>query len=401
MSAASSRGESKRRALVILPEAAYPVAGGGPLRTACMLEFLREHFALDVIHFRLSGDPDPLAQYPRGMVARQLLIDLPLHSKAFLPRLGRNLLRGIRGVPPLVDRFSGHADSVAQFLHGQNYHLAWCEHFWTAPYAPILRPHAKKLVLDLHNIESEYFRLAALHAGGREAWLWRRFERVSRRAEQRLLPQFDLALTTSELDAARLGHAACPRVVAIPNTIPSTPPPQRQFTHSIAFSGNFAYSPNFEGMRWFAKFVWPQLFLTLPRLRLRVIGKEAELVRPLFTSLERVDIVGPVADAIQEIAHSPVAVAPLLVGSGTRLKILEAWAAGAAVVSTTLGAEGLLAEAGTHLFIADSPADFALSIVALLENETKSSSIIDAARKHLDAHFTWPRAHNLLAGLDL
>lgn len=392
---------AKRKALIILPEAAYPVAGGGPLRTACILEFLQTQFELDAIHFRLTGDPDPFAQYPEGMIARRKIIDLPLHAKSFAPRLIRNLLRGLRGVPPLVDRFSGQNKAIGDFLAGKHYDLAWCEHFWTAPYAPLLRPHAKMLVVDLHNIESEYFRLAALQAKAPESWLWRRFHQVALRAEADLIPQFDLALTTSQSDAKRLPHAHPKQVAFIPNTIPSQAPPQAQPTHSIAFSGNFAYTPNFEGMRWFVNSVWPRLFLTHPELRLRVIGKEAELVRPLFTSLERVDIVGPVANAVEEIAKSQVAVAPLLVGSGTRLKILEAWAANAAVVSTTLGAEGLAAQPGEHLLIADSAQDFALRIGELLQSESKRRKIIDAARNLLETSFTWRRAHNLLAELEL
>lgn len=397
MSAASP----KRKALIILPEAAYPVAGGGPLRTACILEFLATRFDLDAIHFRLSGDPDPFAQYPDGMIDRRAIIDLPLHSKAFLPRLLRNLLRGVRGVPPLVDRFSGQNKPIAAFLKGRQYDLVWCEHFWTAPYAPLLRPHAQKLVLDLHNIESEYFRLAAEAAKPSESWLWRRFHQVALAAERKLIPQFDIALTTSQADADRIQHAQPKRAAVIPNTIPSQAPPQVQPTHSIAFSGNFAYTPNFDGMRWFVKSVWPRLFLTHPELRLRVIGKEAELVRPLFTSLERVDIVGPVANAVEEIAKSQIAVAPLLVGSGTRLKILEAWAAGAAVVSTSLGAEGLDARPGVHLEIADTPENFALQIGELLQCETERLKIIDAARKLFEARFTWSHGHNLLAELEL
>ncbi len=397
MSAASGR----RRALVLLPEAAYPVAGGGPLRTACMLEFLRRHFEVDAIHFRLQGDPDPFERYPGGMIARRLLIDLPRHAKSFLPRLGRNVLRGVRGVSPLVDRFAGHGAALHEYLHGQNYDLAWCEHFWMAPYAGFLRGHSKKLVVDLHNVESEYFRLAAEQAGAVERLLWRRFERVSLRAEREWLPLFDIALATSENDAARIGHAGPKRVAVIPNAIPEGELPKVAATESIAFSGNFAYTPNFEGMRWFVKSVWPQLFLTHPALRLRVIGKEAELVRSLFTSLERVDLVGPIADAVEEIAKSRIAVAPLLVGSGTRLKILEAWAAGAVVVSTPLGAEGLGARAGVHLEIADTPREFALKIDELLRDEPRRFGMAAAARELLAASFTWRHAHNLLEELGL
>jgi glycosyltransferase involved in cell wall biosynthesis len=154
-------------------------------------------------------------------------------------------------------------------------------------------------------------------------------------------------------------------------------------------------------MRWFVKFVWPKLFLSFPALRLRVLGKEAELVASLFTSLERVDIVGPIAHAVEEIAKSQVAIAPLLFGSGTRLKILEAWAAGTPVVSTPLGAEGLGAVAGQHLEIAETPELFARRIEDLLRNELRRHELARTARILLETRFTWTQAHNLLADLEL
>jgi glycosyltransferase involved in cell wall biosynthesis len=366
-----------------------------------MLEYLRHRFELDAIHFRVRGQPDPVAAYPEGMLRRVHRIDLPPHSKAFLPRLLRNLRRAIRGVSPLVDRFTIAETALTGFLEGQNYDLAWCEHFWTAPYAPLLRRHARKLVLNLHNVESNYFRTAAAAAPLRERWMLERFAAASLRKEREVLRHFDFALACSAVDRGSLPVSPGLRTAIIPNAIPapsrSYPPPQE----SIAFSGNFAYAPNRQGAAWFAQSVWPQLFLTQRQLRLRVIGKEAELVRPLFSSLERVDIVGPTADAVEEIAKSKVAIAPLFFGSGTRLKILEAWAAGSAVVSTALGAEGLDAQPGAQLAVAEEPEAFRVAIVEFLQNEALRATTVQAAKDLLRRRFTWEAAHNLLEDSDL
>jgi glycosyltransferase involved in cell wall biosynthesis len=103
-----------------------------------------------------------------------------------------------------------------------------------------------------------------------------------------------------------------------------------------------------------------------------------------------------VQDAIAELARAKVAVVPLLAGSGTRLKILEAWAAGLPVVSTRLGAEGLPVEDGRHLLIADTAAGFAEAVSHLLENADLRDCLGRAGRSLLEAEFTWERAWRCL-----
>ncbi|MDX2269732.1 MAG: glycosyltransferase [Bryobacter sp.] len=390
-------------ALILLPEAAYPVHGGGPLRTASILIYLAQNFSLDAVHFRLAADPDPFLAYPPGTFRRTLLLDLPSHSKAFGPRLLRNALRAVRGVSPLVDRFAGHEAAILAFLQGQQYELAWCEHFWTAPYAGVLRPYARRLVLDLHNVESEYFRTAAQASTFPARLVYRQFAEASRRAERKWLPQFQLVLAPSPEDFALAGQLGAPRAACLANTIPDFPErsayPQDPPADSIAFSGNFAYAPNRAGLAWFVKNVYPKLFLTLPNVRLRVIGREVETVRAPFSHLERVDWVGPVENAVEEIAKSKTAIAPLFFGSGTRLKILEAWAARAAVVSTSLGAQGLGANHGEHLLLADTPADFCQALIELHAQESRREQLAQNAAAYCRAHFTWRSTHELLAKL--
>jgi glycosyltransferase involved in cell wall biosynthesis len=102
--------------------------------------------------------------------------------------------------------------------------------------------------------------------------------------------------------------------------------------------------------------------------------------------------VGPVDDAIPLLAAAKVCVVPLLSGSGTRFKILEAWAAGRAVVSTTLGAEGLGARDGEHLLLADDPDAFAQAVLRLWNDPALRSRLGDAGRALYDQRFTWPAA---------
>jgi glycosyltransferase involved in cell wall biosynthesis len=107
---------------------------------------------------------------------------------------------------------------------------------------------------------------------------------------------------------------------------------------------------------------------------------------------DRIQVQGPVDDAIRELARAKVAVVPVLAGSGTRLKILEAWAAGVPVVSTTLGAEGLGARDGESLLLADGGPAFAEAVSRLLACMDLRQRVGAAGRLLLEKEFTWEAA---------
>jgi len=136
-----------------------------------------------------------------------------------------------------------------------------------------------------------------------------------------------------------------------------------------------------------------------PELSWRLVGKNPEAldIRPDVT----IRIVGPVSDAITSISGSRAAVVPLLSGSGTRFKILEAWAAGVPVVSTTIGAEGLNAIDGEHLLIADKPQEFVKAVLSVVNDRLLAKSLADSARAFYESNFTWPLAWKTLEAAGL
>ncbi|MBM3762355.1 MAG: glycosyltransferase [Acidobacteria bacterium] len=383
----------KRKALLILPEAPYPVVGGGALRTASIVDGLKEEFELTAIHYRLEGEEDPAVRYPAGVLSGGGTIDLPHHAKSFLPRAVRNLKRTVMGVPPLIDRFGGQAASLEKQLEGAWFDLVWVEHFWLAPYARLLRRHGGKLVMDLHNVESSYYESLAAASPWWQRPLLRRFASQALKYEAKWLPEFDVVVTTSAADAQRVTHG-CKHV--LPNTIPFCDLPAEPKSESIVFTGNFAFTPNQQALEWFFAEVWPEVLRQRPSLRLRLVGKEIQYAPQGVCG---VDYVGPVEDAVREIAKSWVAIVPLRSGSGTRLKILEAFAAGTAVVSTTIGAEGL--EANGAIAIANGADSFGQAILNLIDNEVESSRLAHAARHLYEARYTWGAARQILRELQL
>jgi glycosyltransferase involved in cell wall biosynthesis len=360
---------SANHALFVSPEAPVAGSGGGGLRSASLLAYLRSRYDVQVASFTL-----------------------PRHSKAMPARVWRNAQRFVRGAPPLFDRYSGFEMQLAPFFD-RRYRVGVIEHFWCASYATALRPHCDLLVLDLHNIESELARTHAVATGGLVGIAGNRFASAYARLERRWIPEFDRALVTSEADRRRIDH---PSVHVFPNALPEIARPEVPETDSIVFSGNLEYHPNREAVRWFRSNVWPRV---RSMTTWRLIGRNPEAVAGIVAGDDRINLTGPVDDAVAEIARSKVAIVPLLAGSGTRFKILEAWAAARAVVSTSLGAEGLDARAGEHLLIADSAPDFAAAVLRLLEDEPLRRKLGEAGRAQYLDRFTWTSAWRALQGL--
>lgn len=363
---------SANSALFLSPEAPVAGTGGGGLRSASLLEYLKQRYDVTVAGFTL-----------------------PHHSKNFAARAWRNAWRFLRGAPPLLDRFAGFESQLDPVLGGKHYRLGVVEHFWCAPYARALRPHCERLVLDLHNIESELARTHALASGGVKGMMMSRFASAYRHLEREWIPQYDLVLVTSDEDRARLDH---PRVHVYPNALPEIPGPSAEEQDCVVFSGNLEYHPNVEAVRWFRSAIWPRI---REQTEWRLIGRNPKAVAKIVAGDDRIKLIGPVEDAVAAIAQARVSVVPLLSGSGTRFKILEAWAAARAVVSTTLGAEGLGAQSGEHLLIADDPAAFAEAIMRLLKGPAERLRLGESGRKLYLDRFTWQAAWKQLEQIGL
>lgn len=380
-------------AVVLAPETPYPLAGGGALRTASIVHYLAQTRPVDLILFQQPGAPGPAGQIPAGLARRVSVIPLPATGRGALARAARNSSRLARGVPPLVDRFSGFAREVREALAGERYGVGVIEHSWCAPYWEQIAPVCRHTVLDLHNIESQLHRRCAVVEEGATAFAHRLFGDAALRLERDWLPRFSQVLATSESDADLVRQIApSAQVTVYPNAVPEAPlePPSNE--NVVVFSGNMEYHPNLSAVRFFRREVWPLLRDRWPDLIWRLVGRNPESVRRFTSGDPRIEVTGPVDDAVRELARARLAVVPLLAGSGTRLKILEAWAAGLPVVSTTLGAEGLPVRHGEQLLLADGAAEFAAAVSRVLEDTVLRRHLGLSGRLLLEKEFTWPAA---------
>jgi glycosyltransferase involved in cell wall biosynthesis len=380
-------------ALFLAAETPYPLKGGGALRSASLLHYLARTRDVDMIVFRQPGSPDPASQTPPGLTRRIVSIDLPETGRGNAARAFRNALRLARGIPPLADRFAGFGRQVAEAIAGQRYEIGVVEHFWCAPYWERVSPACGRTALDLHNIESVLHGRCAQVERGAAGFAHRIFGQASLELERLWLPRYSCVLTASEHDAG-LVRAIAPqaRVAVYPNAIPLVPPPPKMDQEAIVFSGNMEYHPNIAAVRFFRAEVWPRLRERWPELVWRLVGKNPDAVKPYASGDPRIQVSGPVEDAVGELARARAAVVPVLAGSGTRFKILEAWAAGIPVVSTRAGAEGLPARDGENILLADTGPAFAEAVSRLLASPGLRERIGTAGRRSQEREFTWERA---------
>ena len=253
---------------------------------------------------------------------------------------------------------------------------------------------AVPVVLFAHNVEHMIWkRLATV-----ETRAWRRALlevewRKMRRCETRACTQATVTIAVSDVDRALLAAAAPgARVFTVPTGVDTSyfaPTGVPESPARLVFIGSMDWYPNEDAMVFFIGEILPVIRRAVPDVEMTVVGRDpSERLRALGEAAG-VRITGTVEDVRPWIADAAVYVVPLRVGGGTRLKIFEGLAMGKAVVSTTVGAEGLPLVDGTHFVRADGPAEFARAVVSLLRDRDRRRALGTAGRHLVEARYSW------------
>lgn len=212
--------------------------------------------------------------------------------------------------------------------------------------------------------------------------------------EREICPLFDVNVTVSELDAQLLDRN-CPGlhyhvVENGTDTRYFTPRPDLEESNALIFAGSLDWYPNIAAIRFFAEKVWPSVRAQIPGARFYVAGRSASasLIHWLKQDPAIVLVANP-EDIRPWIARAALFVCPILDGGGTRLKILDALAMGKAVVSTSIGCEGLEVTHGENILIANTPRALADVICEALQNERLRRQIGASGRVLVEAKYSW------------
>lgn len=251
------------------------------------------------------------------------------------------------------------------------------------------------------NVESDIARRSLALANNpvhklRDWLMWRKLLRF----EKEWVQCFPVCVTVSERDADRVREMAPETELhVVPNGVDVrhfAPNEHKRDANTLLFFGTLNYAPNVDGLLWFCAEIWPRIRAEMQRAKLEVVGIDPSPQVLALDDLPDVRITGFVPDIREKLWSATICVVPLRVGGGTRLKILEALAAGCPVISTTVGAEGLSVIDGEHLLVRDAPVHFAAGIVELLESRDLRQRLALAGRLMVQQRYDWQSIGKLM-----
>lgn len=315
------------------------------------------------------------------------------------------ILRGIAGpLPVTVLNYASKNVAVAlsALLAEESFDAVQLESIHLLSYLDTIRSASRRpaVVADWHNVESELMaRYAARTSNPAKRLVALRTAQLLKKAEQKLLSEADVHLVVSEREKTLLKQRAPQaEIYVVPNGVDASGfegVATERFAggtaarKNVLYVGSMDYHANVDAVTWFAREIWPLVAIQFPELVFTVVGRNpGPSVRALASS--NIRVTGSVDDVKPYYATAAAVVVPLRVGSGTRLKILEAMAAGVPVVSTKLGAEGLDAMDGLELLIADTPDSIATALARLLRNSAEAQALADAGKALVSKQYDWP-----------
>jgi glycosyltransferase involved in cell wall biosynthesis len=370
-----------------------PVDTGGKIRSFNLLRELDARSEVTLLSY-YAGPPD--SEYERALVGtfpRAVAVHTGIPDGSALARGLDYARRLLSPAPYAVSKHTTPAvrQLVADWDAQRRFDVLLCD--FLAPSLNFPRRPITPSVLFQHNVESILWRRQAdteRRPAQRavfqlEAWKMDRYERAT-------VGRFDHVIAVSEADrAAMASMIPAERITVVPTGVDTKAfrPAVRNTSPEpvVLFLGSMDWEPNIDGVQYFVEAMWPTIRAAVPGARFQVVGRNpAPSVRRLEAA--DVEIVGTVPSVIEYLHRAAAVVVPLRVGGGTRLKIYEAMGAGKAVISTTIGAEGLDYHDGGDILIADTPDAFSRNVIEVLQRPERRRGLEDAALA-LASQYDW------------
>jgi glycosyltransferase involved in cell wall biosynthesis len=383
----------------------HPTTKGGQIRTLEMLRHLHRRHEIHYVSIANPAQPEGPAR-AHEYATRSYPFPYRVPEKTS-PAFWGQLARGLFSATPIaVSRFNppGMRAFLEDLIRHERFECAVVDHLAPTSYFPDL-PHA---IFFQHNVETVIWRRHVEHASGP----WRRWYFGLQAArmfdyERRVSLASGLIVAVSRTDADEMRRLfGVTRVSEIPTGVnleyflppeerpaaglESSAPGLENNTADLVFVGSMDWLPNVDGVTYFVREILPLIRRRRPKATLAVVGRTPPAkVTQLAAGDARIRVTGTVPDIRPWLWGSAVAIVPLRIGGGTRLKIYEAMAAKIPVVSTTIGAEGLTVNPPVDIRIADTPEDFAAQCVELMESREERARLATAAWEMVSAHFSW------------
>ncbi len=405
-----TRAVSRLKILFLTQVLPYPLFGGAKIRAYYMLRHLAEQHQVTLVSFVRDDDgQDAIVHLHQFCHA---VHTIPI-SRSQLKN-GWSLLESLARRQPMIilrDRLPEMETMLRGLVETTTFDVIHADQTAMAQYALFARDASNgeihpRILLDQHNAFYLLMQRQARYERGRlKRLLWARDARLLSQYELTLLREFDEVLTVTpndrevllllldEQERSRRGeHITVVPICVDPDSQALLP--REESSPKIIHLGTMFWPPNIEGVLWFANEVLPRIVTAVPDAAFVVAGKNPpQEVTALESSPSplsaHVQVTGFVADPDPLLASSQVFVVPLLAGGGMRVKILDAWQWGLPVVSTTIGAEGILKRPDENILLADEPQAFADAVIRVLTEPELADRLRENGRSWVEQHYDW------------
>lgn len=412
------------RLLLLTPQLPYPLHQGTSIRNFNLIKHLAPWHEITLLSF---GTPEELdAAAPLRDLCRH--IEIAVYPNRSLPQRAAQMLVSSR--PDMALRLKSsamHAHATA-LVSAPSFDVVQVEGIEMARYALEQSSGTTPRVFDDHNAEyvlqrtafrSDAHNFRRWHAALYSLIQWKKLQAYERHACR--IADHVVACSETDANAIRTlmqvpsdagfpvrpttssGLTVTP-VTVIPNGVdtghfvPSVDVCAKPLSKlSMVFTGKMDFRPNVDGTLWFCGEILPRVRAQIPLAHVVIVGQRPAAAVGALAGKPGVQVTGAVPDIRPFVADAAVYVVPLRMGSGTRLKVLEAMAMGKAIVSTQRGVEGIDVVPGRHALIADSPDGFARELVDLLHDPERRQALGRAARELVVARYDW---RNIVGAFD-
>lgn len=375
--------EEKLKVLVMLPRVPYPLKDGGAIAMYNLLRGMYlQNTELTILSYNTIkhfADPIPKEVADLG----------DLHT-VFID----NRIKPLDALINLFTTASYHIsrfqtdeveEKLSEILQTKKFDIIHCDSLYTGIYLPVIKQFApkSKVVLRQHNIEYQIWERIAIRAKGLKKWYLSVLSERLKKVEYSLIPQFDAIIPITPIDALTFTKMGAKQQYVCPVGVN-----MEQYSlddkveeNTVFHLGSLDWMPNLEGMKWFLEKVWPIVHAQSTKATFHIAGRNVPDWILNYNGKQNIVVDGEIPSAPQYLKSKQIMVVPLKSGSGMRVKIIEGFAAGKAIVSTTIGAEGIACEDNVHIEIADTEIEFANNIVNLLNNSDKTSFLGSNAKE--------------------
>jgi sugar transferase (PEP-CTERM/EpsH1 system associated) len=395
------------RLLFLTPDLPYPPHQGAAIRTYNLIKHLAARHEIHVLSFVQGEDDAQRIESLSPYCATVATLPAPSRSSA---RRALSVLFSSRPDMALRLPSSSFTDQLRILLERERFDFVQVEAIEMAQYGLAITEMrtSSPPVVVFDDINAEYLlqrRAFETDIRHPRRWLpalyslvqWQKLQDYEEDACRRL----DRIVVVSEADARAL-RMLLPDLhcFVVPNGVDSSyflpSSPETESDTTLVFTGKMDFRPNIDAILWFVQEVLPLIRQEIPETRFNVVGRNPHPRLRVVLETPGVNLTGYVSDVRPYVAEAAVYVVPLRVGGGTRLKLLEAMAMGKAIVSTTLGCEGIDVSHERELLIADDPPTFARAVVGLMRDRAWRRSLQDTARHVAESEHDWSQIVPLL-----